>query len=156
MVREKGLASGELVEACREVRGAVSAGTRVLVAGGRLDAALAAGLAGVHLGDGAGELRVEEVHRLFPEAWVSVSCHSVEGVRRARVAGASGILFAPVFGKWVDGMEEVPGVGLEVLAKACAEAAEIPVFALGGVTAANARECGLVGAAGVAGISMFR
>ena len=69
------------------------------------------------------------------------------------------LLFAPVFGKWVDGIEVVPGLGpelgLELLRLACLAAEDTPVLALGGVTAANAAECLKVGAAGIAGIRTF-
>ncbi len=45
--------------------------------------------------------------------------------------------------------------GLEALSRACVEAQGIPVFALGGVTPANASDCLAAGAAGVAGIRLF-
>jgi thiamine-phosphate pyrophosphorylase len=45
--------------------------------------------------------------------------------------------------------------GLEGLRQACAAAQGIPVFALGGVTAANAAECVAAGATGVAAIQLF-
>ena len=139
LVREKGLTAGQLLEVCREVKMAVSPGTRVLVAGGRVDVALAAGLDGVHLSAAVGELRVGQVRRLFPTAFVSVSCHAVEEVRRARREEASAVLFAPVFGKWVEGTEVVPGVGLAALAHACRVAGAMPVFALGW---RDRRKCG--------------
>ncbi len=167
LVREKRLAAGELTRLTRRVVEAVratGAGMRVLVAG-RVDVALAAGADGVHLSSAPGELRLAEVRQLMPEAYVSVSCHTLEEVRRAgeeslraggrRGEGESAVLFAPVFGKWIDGVEVVPGVGLEALREACVLAGALPVFALGGVTEANAPECVAAGAAGVAGIRMF-
>jgi len=155
LVREKQLEAGELVALCREVKAAVrSPGTRVLVAQ-RVDVAIAAGLDGVHLSARAGELRPDQVRRLMPEAFVSVSCHTLREVERAREGGASAALFGPVFGKTVDGVQVVSGLGLEWLREACATAGKMPVFALGGVTEANAGECVAAGAGGVAGIRMF-
>ena len=62
------------------------------------------------------------------------------------------MLFSPVF-------EKLSGAslaqGLEGLRQACAAAQGIPVFALGGVTAANAQDCVAAGAAGIAGIRLF-
>ena len=49
-----------------------------------------------------------------------------------------------------------PPVGLGGLARAVAAAAKIPVLALGGITRANAAACIEAGAAGVAGISLYR
>ena len=157
LLREKQLAAGELTALSRSVVAAVrrtGAATRVLVAG-RADVALAAGADGVHLASGPGRLRVEEVRRVFAEAFVSVSCHSEEEVTRAREESASAALFAPVFGKQVEGIEVAAGVGLEALRGACAAAREMPVFALGGVSEGNSAECVGAGAGGVAGIRMF-
>lgn len=140
---------------CREIRQAAGTrGPRVLVSG-RADIALAADLAGVHLGSGPGELTPAEVRRLFPQAYVSTSCHTLAQVRRAREAGVSAILFAPVFGKRVHGVEVVAGVGLDALRQACEAAGPVPVFALGGVSQDKAAACLGAGAAGVAGITLF-
>jgi thiamine-phosphate pyrophosphorylase len=79
----------------------------------------------------------------------------LEEVARAAGFQAEAILFGPVFGKVVDGVEVVPGVGLEGLRAACGVAAGVPVFGLGGVTWDRATECAAAGAAGVAGIRLF-
>ena len=156
LLREKALGAGDLAALARQVIQAVDGtGMRVIVPGSA-EVALAAGADGVHLSGGAGEVAVGRARAAFPGAWVSVSCHSIEEVRRAREDGASAVLFAPVFGKTVGGVEVVRGVGLERLREACAAAAaEVPVFALGGVIPENAVECARVGARGVAGIRMF-
>jgi thiamine-phosphate pyrophosphorylase len=46
-------------------------------------------------------------------------------------------------------------MGLAKFREACQAAAPLPVFALGGVTSANARQCVEAGAAGVAAIRLF-
>ena len=155
MVREKQLEAGELTRLVRDVVRAVrSSGTKVLVSQ-RVDVALAAGADGVHLSGRAGELLPEQVRRVMPGAVVSLSCHAVGEVRAAAESEASLVLFAPVFGKVVNGAEVVAGVGLERLREACGAAGEMPVLALGGVTAGNTGACVGAGAAGVAGIRMF-
>ncbi len=154
ILREKHLGAGALKQVARLVVEAVAGRGKVLVAQ-RVDVALAAGADGVHLSARPGELTVGQVRRLMPSSWVSVSCHTVEEVRRAREAGASAALFGPVFGKQVNGVEVVAGVGLQRLGEACAAAGEMPVLALGGVGASNAEECVRSGAAGIAGIKMF-
>jgi thiamine-phosphate pyrophosphorylase len=155
LLREKMLAAGDLARLTQQVVERVrGSGMRVIVSG-RADIALAAGAHGVHLSGHAGELRVEQVRIVFPEAFVSVSCHSRDQVAAARAMGADAILFAPVFGKTVDAVQVVRGAGLEALREACEAAAQTPVFALGGVTMENAAECIAAGAAGVAGIRMF-
>lgn len=151
LVREKALDAGALVRVCRAVK-AVCGGTRVLVSG-RADVALAAGLDGVHLSAAPGELTPAQVRRVMPEAYVTVACHSLDEIVQARDAGSDAVLFGPVFGKTVDGVEVVAGVGLERLREACGLGAD--VFALGGVTAGQAEACAAAGAVGVAGIRLF-
>ncbi len=157
LVREKSLAAVPLAEVSRSVIEGVratGAATRVLIAQ-RVDVAIAVGADGVHLPARPGELTVSQVRKLMPQAFVSASCHTLEEIARAREDGASGVLFGPVFGKTVDGVEVVAGVGLERLYEACEVARKMPVFALGGVTEANAVQCVDAGAAGIAGIRMF-
>ena len=98
---------------------------------------------------------IGEIKARHPGIYLSVSCHGVEEVREARVGGADAVLFAPVFGKTVDGAVVVPGLGLTALRAASDIAGAMPVFALGGLNAENAADCLAAGAAGVAGIRMF-
>jgi thiamine-phosphate pyrophosphorylase len=112
--------------------------------------ARAAGADGVHL---AGNLRqgaVAAVRRTFPDAIVSVPCHTVDDVEAAVREQVDLMLFSPVFEK---GSQRVQG--LEGLERACSAARGIPVFALGGVTAANAFDCIAAGATGIAAIRLF-
>jgi thiamine-phosphate pyrophosphorylase len=152
LVREKQLTAEELEAFSRQVV-AVAAGssTRVLVSG-RADVARASGASGVHLGL---DLPRAAADAAFPGAWISRSCHAVADVVRARELGADAVLFAPVFGKTVDGSLVVEGVGLEALRGAVEAAGDLPVFALGGVTWENAQACLRAGAEGIAGIRLF-
>jgi thiamine-phosphate pyrophosphorylase len=154
ILREKQLTPREFYLATRSVLEAVQDFRITILVAGPTQVALAANADGVHVG--TDYARVRQVKREFAESWVSLSCHSVEDMRIAREAGADLCLFGPVFGKTVAGVEVVPAIGLEVLREACAAAGpHLPVFALGGVTAANASSCVEAGAAGVAGIRMF-
>ena len=157
-LREKTLGGSELLRLASAMVGVFreQGGTTKLLVNGRADVALAAGADGVHLTASADELTVEQVRRVFGEAAVvSVSCHSVEEVRRARKMGADLVLFGPVFGKSVEGSLVVEGVGLEALREACEVAGGVKVLALGGVDAENAADCVEAGAAGIAGIRLF-
>ena len=153
LVREKALEAGALVALTREIV-AGAAGAKVLVAR-RPDVALAAGAHGVHLSGAAGELGPDQARRVMPGALVTVSCHSVEEVSRAMQQKPDAILFAPVFGKWVDGAEVMPAAGLVRLREAAEAARDVAVLALGGVTRENASVCLEAGAKGVAGIRLF-
>lgn len=162
-LREKGLAAGELARLGRglleAVRGVPGSRAKVLV-NSRADVALAIGADGVHLTAAEGELRPDQVRELYemcglPSPVVSASVHTLGQVEAAALAGVDLMLFGPVFGKTVRGVEVVRGVGLEILREACARAGDVPVLALGGVTEGNVAECLAVGAAGFAGIRAF-
>ncbi|QHS53290.1 thiamine phosphate synthase [Edaphobacter sp. 12200R-103] len=114
---------------------------------------------GVHLPSHSplrpGDIRRRYLKHHLPLPIVTVSCHNLAEVQIARRNHADAILFAPVFGKTIDGQLVTPATGLEILHDACLAAAPIPVYALGGVTEENASQCIAAGAAGVAGIRLF-
>jgi thiamine-phosphate pyrophosphorylase len=116
--------------------------------------ALAAGADGVHLSGRPAPGAVARVRRVFPDAIVSVPCHSLEDVDVAMREQVDLLLFSPVFEK-IAGAKGIGPQGLEGLRAACVTAHGIPVFALGGVNGANATDCVTAGAAGVAGIRLF-
>ena len=161
-VREKDLAAGSLLALAQELLQAVrshGSGRTKLVVNGRADVAIAAGADGVHLTGQREELTPTQVRDLFahaglPEPTVTVSCHSIDDVLRAREHRADYILFGPVFEKWSGG-ERLGGTGLDRLREACAAAGSIPVLALGGITGENAGMCLEAGAAGIAAIRLF-
>jgi thiamine-phosphate pyrophosphorylase len=161
-LREKDLDGGELLsvaEALATIFREHGGRTRLLV-NGRADIAVAAGAAGVHLTSRPGELTPQQVRRVFaaagwPDPPISVSCHSVAEVERARNAGVDLILFGPVFEKRVAGTLVAAGEGLATLAAACRAAGDTPVLALGGVTERNSTACLSAGAAGVAAIRLY-
>jgi thiamine-phosphate pyrophosphorylase len=156
-IREKDLETRRLAELVHlAAAGARETDTRILV-NDRLDVALAAGAAGVHLGETS--LRVETVTEWRGAAGqsefrIGASCHSTETARAADAAGADYIFFGPVFAtpsKAVFG----PPQGIERLRDAC-RSVRIPVLAIGGVTVENAHSCFAAGAAGVAAIRLFQ
>jgi len=157
-VREKDLPLTELQLLARRIVEAVrgeSKSTRVLV-NGPAQVAIDAGADGVHLHAGMGANAVRAAQqayaRLGAEAVVSAACHSAEEIREA--AGASLLLFSPVFEK-VTGEAHQRGQGLAALRAAVDLAHPTPVLALGGVTEKNAAASVQAGAAGVAAIRLF-
>jgi thiamine-phosphate pyrophosphorylase len=161
-LREKHMPASELVEAAKAMLQVFqSAGGRTkLLINARPDIALAAGAAGVHLTARPGELTPEQVRSIFTSAGasrpiVSVSCHTLADVNKARNATVDLTLFGPVFEKRVAELLISPGKGLEKLRRACAAAGTIPVLALGGMTQEHIPGCIQSGAAGIAGIRYF-
>jgi thiamine-phosphate pyrophosphorylase len=155
-IREKDLSGRELLELVQEA--IAGRGVARVIVNDRLDVALAAGAAGVHLGGeslGARDVVRWCRSRNAPaEFLVGVSCHSLEDARDAERAGASYIFFGPVFDTPSKrGMGEPQSVAQ--LGEIC-RSVKIPVVAIGGVSERNAGECIRAGAAGIAAIRMFQ
>lgn len=108
----------------------------------------------------AAELGYDGVH--WPEARIpdapvashalrirTAAAHSPEAVRRAHRAGASAVLFGPVFAPtW----KHADPVGLAAL-RECTAASPLPVYALGGIGPAQVPDCLAAGAHGIAVLS---
>ena len=151
-IRERDLPVRRLLALIEEAVKAAGAGpTRILV-NDRLDVAVAAGAAGVHLP--AHGFSVDEVRRSYPELLIGASTHNLKELRRAADGGADFAVFGPVF-ETPSKKAYGPPLGLEQLAQAV-RAVNIPVLALGGVTLENAADCLRAGAAGLAAISLFQ
>ena len=151
--REKDLSARALFELVEAAGKLPNTHNSKFIVNTRVDVAIAAGAAGVHLPSGSPA----------PQTWrtiapseflIGVSCHSVDDVRNAEKDGADYVVFGPVFPPLSKSTGLEP-TGLEGLARATA-AASIPVLALGGVTRENSDACISAGAAGVAGITIVQ
>jgi thiamine-phosphate pyrophosphorylase len=164
-IREKDLSARELLDLTRRaVASAHGKSTRnkskppQIIVNDRIDVALAAGAAGVHLS-------TVSIPAAQAVAWlvsgnapvnfsVGVSCHSVAEAIAAEQAGVKYIFFGPVY--------ETPSKahfgkpqGIDNLAEVC-RSVGIPVLAIGGLTETNASACVKAGACGIAAIRMFQ
>jgi thiamine-phosphate pyrophosphorylase len=162
-IREKDLGTRELARLVSEVVRAAQTLQHVrVIVNDRADVALAAGAGGVHLGGRsipAAELTGwldGQVSATGADADLvtGVSCHSVADARAAESGRASYVIFGPVY-RTPSKLGFGAPHGVERLAEVCA-AVKIPVLAIGGVDAENARDCFGAGAAGVAAIRMFQ
>jgi thiamine-phosphate pyrophosphorylase len=159
-IREKDLPARDLLALARE---AVSlarfvGGTARVIVNDRLDIALAAGAAGVHLGhesipahEAIGWSRAGNAP---PDFLVGVSCHTLDEARDAEKAGASYVIFGPIF-PTPSKQQFGPPQGLARLTEICS-AVRIPVIAIGGINAQNGADCLRAGASGIAAIRMFQ
>jgi thiamine-phosphate pyrophosphorylase len=151
-IRERDLSDRDLAALARRVVAAVPASTHVLV-NDRIDVALAAGAAGVHLrGD---SMPGRRVRAMAPAGFlIGRSVHDLEDVDAAAGEGVYDyLLFGTVFPS--DGKPAGHRVaGLEALREACRRA-PLPVLAIGGVDAARLPLVEQAGAAGFAAVGFF-
>ena len=159
-LREKALPAATLATLARNILQTLQGTPTRLVINSRPDIGIATAAHGVHLTAAPGELTPTQIRHLYASAHlappiVTISCHTLTEVEQARTQQPNAILFAPVFEKSIAGQIVTPGTGLDHLRDACAAAAPIRVYALGGVTLENAPQCLKAGASGTAGIRLF-
>jgi len=156
-IREREMGARALLELAKAAVTACAGKAQVLI-NDRLDVALAAGAAGVHL-------RGESMPAAEVIPWLragnapadflaGVSCHSLEDARQAEAAGASYIFFGPVFETPAKKQFGAPQ-GVEKLAEVC-RSVRIPVIAIGGMSGDRSFDCLRAGASGIAAIRMFQ
>jgi thiamine-phosphate pyrophosphorylase len=159
-LREKDLSTRELFTLSRDairIAEKASRGTRVIV-NGRLDVAVAAGAAGVHLGvESMGASAVVHWCRSGnapPGFLIGVSCHHIDEALQAERAGANYVVFGPVYDTPSKRLFGSPQ-GIARLSSVC-RAVRIPVIAIGGLNGKNAAEALKTGATGIAAIRLFQ
>jgi thiamine-phosphate pyrophosphorylase len=147
-LREKQLGDRALFELARTARRHFG-GT--LLINGRADIARAARADGVHLpADG---VPIALLRAAFGDALlIGRSTHSVGEILQARAEGADYVTFGPV---WATPSKRRLGAPQGLRGLRAAAAVELPVLALGGVTAQRAERAHRAGAWGVAGIRLF-
>lgn len=149
--RERDLEAGEAVAFLRSAAGRVPGLRAALVVNDRLDVALAAGAAGVHLREES--FPTAAVRAVAPvDLLVGRSVHRSSTPESYR--GASYVIAGAVF-KTQSKRDDTTWLGVDGLRQAVSRADNVPVLAIGGVdleTAAQVRE---TGAAGVAAIGLF-
>lgn len=149
-VRGKELGSRTLCDVVAEVVAAAHAGGALVVVNDRPDVAKIAGADGVHVGQD--DLPVDDVRRLLPPPFlVGFSTHGAAQARAAPAALLDYVAIGPVYATRSKADPD-PVVGLEGVAAARAATA-LPLIAIGGITAANARAVAEAGADGLAVLS---
>jgi thiamine-phosphate pyrophosphorylase len=148
-LREKDLTGREQLALARELRRISSAHRALLLINDRIDTAMACEADGVHLP--ADSFSVRDARALLGKSkLIGCSTHSIAEVEAANRAGANFIVFGPVFNP-ISKSAYGPATGVDALREAC-EASDIPVYALGGITAERIAELGDCEIAGVAAI----
>ncbi|MFD1569303.1 thiamine phosphate synthase [Halorubrum laminariae] len=151
-LREKGRSARDRYELGCRLREVTAAAEVPLLVNDRIDLAAAIDADGVHLGQS--DLPIEIAReRLGSDAIVGCSTSTVAEAEAAEAAGADYLGVGAVYGT---ASKDVPaeknGIGTEPVAT-IADAVEIPVFGIGGITADNVRPVIEAGATGAAVIS---
>jgi len=155
-IREKDLSARALFELARALIAATQPFAAKVLINDRLDVALAAGAAGVHLRASsvpASAARAVAVSKGLNDFLIGVSTHNLAEARSAGAGGADFIVCGPVYDTPSKRAYGSP-IGIESFAEIC-EAVQIPVLALGGIDLTNFQEPLRRGAAGIAAIRLF-
>lgn len=147
-LRAKHLPSGEFLALCDAVIGLARPLGATVIVNDRVDLALVAGAAGVHVGQD--DLPVAAARALLgPDAIVGFSTHTVDQVEAALRMPISYLAVGPVFGTRSKDTGYT-AVGLDMVREAVRRAKGVPVVAIGGITLATAPEVLAAGATQVA------
>jgi thiamine-phosphate pyrophosphorylase len=149
-LREKDLEARELTALAECLLQLITPVGGLLLINDRIDVALAVGANGAHLSQRG--LPPAVARRLLgPTRLLGVSCHSLAEAEEAQQGGADFILLGPIFSTPSKALYGSP-VDLELIREVRPRIG-LPIFAIGGITAANRPEVRTAGADGVAVIS---
>jgi thiamine-phosphate pyrophosphorylase len=145
-VRNKKAGAGDLLYQVERILAFAPRGAQVIV-NDRVDVALIAGAAGVHLGQT--DLSIRESRRILgSDRVIGFSTHNLEQALEADKLPLDYVAVGPIFSTGTKENPE-PVVGVENLAAICKTIAK-PVVAIGGIRLENAEEVLKAGAASIA------
>jgi len=149
-LREKTVTAREVFARARSLRTLLEPAGIPLIINDRLDIAIAAACAGVHVGPQ--DMPVGVVRRAMgPDMLLGVSVHTAEDALEAEKAGADYISVSPVFYTSTKPNISSP-VGLKGV-KTISDAVSIPVVGIGGINGSNIADLIRAGARGGAVVS---
>lgn len=149
-LRDKSLGGRKLLETALTIKEVTKKSGALFIVNDRLDVALASGADGVHLGQD--DLPLKDALLLVPNGFIiGITVHDVAEALEAQKGGASYLGLSPIF---QTGSKNDAGVacGIQRI-KDVKKTVSIPVVAIGGINATNAREVLEAGADGIAVIS---
>lgn len=153
-LRMKRARTAALVRAATAAREVAARAGALFIVNDRVDVALAVGADGVHLGQD--DLPLSDARRLAAESGrrlvIGVSTHNLAQVDAAVAGGADYLGFGPVYATTTKESPD-PVVGPARLAEAVRRAGDVPVVAIGGITANRAGEVAGAGAAAACAIT---
>lgn len=147
-VRARWLPDRRLLEITQSLVESARANGCVVVVNDRVDVALAGGASAVQLTSRS--VGVSDARMMAPALRIGCSVHSPPEARDAGLFGADWCVAGHVFTSGSHADEAGRGTGF---LRECARGTDIPVIAIGGVTAGRVREVVEAGAHGVASIS---
>jgi thiamine-phosphate pyrophosphorylase len=149
--RDKSGSTRSLIERALEIGRALAPFDVPLLINDRVDVALAAGCAGIHVG--AEDMPATDARRLLgPESIIGCTVHSAE---EADAVQAGGIDYASVGGVFATASKHNPQapIGLEGVRALIARLPDLPICAIAGIDQDNAADVIAAGADGIAVIS---
>lgn len=150
-LREKRLQDRDLTAIARSLRASTRGSETLLIVNDRPDIAAEVGADGVHLG--RGDMDAGSARRIVgPDAVVGVSASAPAEIEAAKSAGADYVGVGPVYATATK-PDARPPIGLDGLRAAARTCSDVPIVAIGGITAANARGVLEAGAGYVAVVS---
>ena len=145
MVREKSLDTKKLISLTKELTAAVDT-SAIMMVNGDLQAAIKSGAGGAHLQRTTDVARAKKI--MGRKCLIGYSAHSIEDAAEGAIAGADYVTLSPIF-KTESKPGYGPALGVSSIANAL-KASRVPIIALAGISAINAREVLRSGASGFA------
>ncbi|RKU26057.1 hypothetical protein C6497_14840 [Candidatus Poribacteria bacterium] len=148
-VREKDLDSKALYKLASPISELCRSNNVSLYINTNIQVAIDIGAVGVHLPDI--DSSVDELMNPFnAELQIGCSIHGIDTAKKRELEGANFLTYSPIYS--VKNKPQSRAVGIDNLGTLVRQVA-LPVYALGGITPINVKECMGIGAAGVAVMS---
>ncbi|MBI9076878.1 MAG: thiamine phosphate synthase [Desulfatibacillum sp.] len=149
-LREKNCATREFVELARAAKAVLDPKKIPLIINDRADVALAAGAAGLHIGQT--DMAYKDARKIMgPDAIVGLSVENIQQVEDAGAIDPDYLGVGPIFATQTK-PDAAPPIGLDGLTR-IRKITNRPLVAIGAIHAGNARDVILAGADGVAVVS---